>query len=203
MIAALCGVILAALAAPDFDLLIRGGRVVDGTGNPSFLADVGIRDGRIAALGRLEGRTAARTIEAGGLVVAPGFVDIHNHSDDTLLVDGDAASMVRQGVTTMILGEGLSAAPSARFPDFQAYFAALIQSGIATNVGSYIGSGTVWTEVHGARAGPPSPAETEAMCAIVRRAMEQGALGVASSLSGPPGAWIDTDTLVLLAEVSR
>jgi N-acyl-D-aspartate/D-glutamate deacylase len=200
--AALCALVLGASPAPDFDLLIRGGRVVDGTGNPSYLADVGIRAGRIAAVGRLSGKTAARTIEAGGLVVAPGFVDIHNHSDDTLLVDGGAESMVRQGVTTMILGEGLSAAPSPRFPDFQAYFAALARSGIATNVGSYIGSGTVWTEVHGARAGPPPPAEVEAMRKIVRRAMEQGALGVASSLSGPPGAWIDTDTLVALCEVA-
>ena len=202
MIGALCAVLLGASAAPDFDLLIRGGRVVDGTGNPSYVADVGIKQGRIAAVGRLAGRTAARTIDAGGLVVAPGFVDIHNHSDDTLLVDGDAESMVRQGVTTMILGEGLSAAPSARFPDFQAYFAALTRGGIATNVGSYIGSGTVWTEVHGARAGPPPPAEVEAMRKVVRRAMEQGALGVASSLSGPPGSWIDTDTLVAMCEVA-
>jgi N-acyl-D-amino-acid deacylase len=201
MIAAL-SFLLAALAAPDFDLVIRGGRVADGTGNPSYRADVGIKDGRIAAVGRLEGKTAARTIEAAGLMVAPGFVDIHNHSDDTLLVEGGAESMVRQGVTTMILGEGLSAAPSRGFPDFEAYFGALLKSGVATNVGSYIGSGTVWTEVHGSRAGPPSPAETEAMRGLVRRAMEQGALGVASSLSGPPGAWIDTDTLVALAEVA-
>jgi N-acyl-D-aspartate/D-glutamate deacylase len=201
MIAAL-GALLLAAAGPDFDLLIRGGTVVDGTGNPSYAADVGLKDGRIAALGRLEGRTATRTIEARGLVVAPGFVDIHNHSDDTLLVDGNATSMVRQGVTTMILGEGLSAAPSARFPDFAAYFEALRRSGIATNVGSYIGSGTVWTEVHGARAGPPPAAEREAMRAVVAKAMEQGALGVASSLSGPPGAWIDTDTLVAMAEVA-
>ena len=107
----LCGSALA--QAPQFDLLIRGGRVVDGTGNPSYLADVGIKQGRIAALGKLAGSTATRSIDAAGLVVAPGFVDIHNHSDDTLLVDGGAESMVRQGVTSMILGEGLSAAPTA------------------------------------------------------------------------------------------
>jgi N-acyl-D-amino-acid deacylase len=189
-------------AAPDYDLLIRGGRIVDGTGNPSFTGDVGIKDGRIAALGRLDGRTAARTIDAAGLVVAPGFVDIHNHSDETLLADGDAASMVYMGVTSMILGEGGSAAPSAEFPDFDAYFAALRRSGISTNVGSYIGSSTVWTTVHGPRAGPLAPAELEQARALVRKAMDQGALGVASSLSGPPGSWIDTDTLVALAEVA-
>jgi N-acyl-D-amino-acid deacylase len=197
---ALCALVLA--AAPAYDLLVRGGRVVDGTGNPSYLADVGIKDGRIAAIGKLDGAAAAQTIDAAGLVVAPGFVDIHNHSDETLLVEGGAESMVRQGVTSMILGEGGSAAPSDAFPDFAAYFAALLKSGVATNVGSYIGSSTVWTEVHGPRAGPPAPAALDRMRALVRQAMEQGALGVASSLSGPPGSWIDTDTLVALAEVA-
>src|SRR5437016_3171569 len=103
--------------APEFDLILRGGRVVDGTGNPSFAADVGIRDGRIAAIGRLTGRTAARTIDAAGLVVAPGFIDIHNHSDESIVENGDAPSMVRQGVTTMVFGEGMSAAPTERWKD--------------------------------------------------------------------------------------
>jgi N-acyl-D-aspartate/D-glutamate deacylase len=189
-------------AAPAYDLLIRGGRIVDGSGNPSFLGDVAIEDGRIAALGRLEHATAARTIDASGLVVAPGFVDIHNHSDQTLLADGDAASMVYMGVTSMILGEGGSAAPSAEFPDFAAYFAALRRSGISTNVGSYVGSSAIWTAVHGPRAGPPDPQSLARMRALVEQAMDQGALGLASSLSGPPGSWIDTGTLVALAEVA-
>jgi N-acyl-D-amino-acid deacylase len=201
MISALAVLVLAA-APPEFDLLIRNGRVVDGTGNPSFVADVAVKEGRIAAIGPLAGRTATRTIDASGLAVAPGFVDIHNHSDETLLVDGDAESMVRQGVTSMILGEGLSAAPTAAFRDFDAYFAALRKGGISTNVGSYVGSGTVWTETHGPRAGPPTKDELDRMRALVRTAMEQGALGVASSLSGPPGAWIDTDTLVAMCEVA-
>lgn len=187
---------------PDFDLLIRNGRVVDGTGNPSFVGDVALRGGKIAAIGRLTGRTAARTIDAAGLVVAPGFIDIHNHSDDTILEDGNAESMVRQGVTSMIFGEGGSAAPSQEWPDFASYFAELQRRGIATNVGSYLGSSTVWTRVHGSRAGPATPDELNRMRAVVRTAMEQGALGVASSLSGPPGVWIDTDTLVAMCEVA-
>jgi N-acyl-D-amino-acid deacylase len=186
----------------DFDMLIRNGRIVDGTGNPSFVGDVGVRDGKIAAVGRLSGRTASRAIDAQGLVVAPGFIDIHNHSDDTILEDGDGQSMIRQGVTTMIFGEGLSAAPTERWPDFSSYFAELLRRGVATNIGTYIGSGTVWIKVHGSRGGPLAPEERRAMQEVVRVAMEQGALGVASSLSGPPGVWIDTDSLVAMCEVA-
>lgn len=186
----------------DFDILIRNGRVVDGTGNPSFIGDVGLRDGKIVAIGRLANRTAVRTIDANGLVVAPGFIDIHNHSDDTVIEDGDAQSMVRQGVTSMIFGEGGSAAPSERWKDFSSYYAELLRRGVSTNVGSYLGSSTVWTRVHGSKAGPVTADELNRMRAIVREAMEQGALGVASSLSGPPGVWIDTNTLVAMCEVA-
>src|SRR3954469_10168451 len=110
-------------AAQDFDLLVRGGTIVDGAGNPAYVGDLGIKGGKIAAMGRLAGKTAARTIDANGLTVAPGFIDIHNHSDNTVVQDGDAQSMVRQGVTSMIFGEGGSAAPSRRWKDFNAYFA--------------------------------------------------------------------------------
>jgi N-acyl-D-amino-acid deacylase len=186
----------------SFDLLIRNGRIADGTGNPSFVGDVGVRDGRIAAIGQLANRPATRTIDGAGLVVAPGFIDIHNHSDDTILEDGDANSMVHQGVTSMIFGEGGSAAPSERWKDFSSYFAELQRRGISTNIGSYLGSSTVWTRVHGNAAGPATADELKRIRAIVREAMEQGALGVASSLSGPPGVWIDTDTLVAMCEVA-
>ncbi len=188
----------AAARAQDFDLLIRGGAVADGTGNPAFHADIGVRAGKIAALGRLAGKTAKRTINAAGLVVAPGFIDIHNHSDRTILADGNAESMVRQGVTSMILGEGESAAPSDEFPGFRDYFAVLLKHSISTNIGSYVGSSQLWVRVHGPKAGPLAPGELNRMRALVREAMEQGALGVSSSLSGPPGAWIDTDTLAAL-----
>ena len=195
----------------EFDLLIRGGRIVDGTGNPSFLGDVGIRGGKIVAVGGLARRQARRTIDATGLTVAPGFIDIHTHSDYSILTDGNAQSMVHQGVTTMILGEGGSVAPlggkqgaseePADWTDFQGYFARVMRQGVSTNIGSHVGSSQVWTYVHGPSAGPPSPDELVQIRALVRQAMEQGALGVASSLSGPPGSWIDTGTLVAMCEV--
>ncbi|MSV30409.1 MAG: D-aminoacylase [Bryobacterales bacterium] len=208
--------LLSPLGAQDFDVLIRGGRVVDGTGNPSYVGDVGIRDGKIAAAGRLVGRTAKRTIDANGLTVSPGFVDIHNHSDYTVIADGDAESMVRQGVTSMIFGEGGSVAPiggkqgssrtgeesRADWTDFKGYYDRLLKQGVSTNVGSYVGSSQVWTYVRGQMAGPPTPAELDQMRAEIKKAMEHGALGVASSLSGPPGSWIDTNTLVAMCEVA-
>ncbi len=204
--------------AQDYDLLIRNGRIVDGTGNPSFTGDVAIKDNRIAAIGKLSAaKTAKRTVDAAGLTVAPGFIDIHNHSDFTALRDGNAQSFIRQGVTTMIFGEGGSAAPSGGkqpkgggtwalsegdFARFRDYFAALRKGGISTNVGSYVGSSQIWTYVRGAQAGPATPAELEEMRRLVREAMEDGALGVASSLSGPPGSWIDTGTLVAMCEAA-
>jgi len=194
--------VIAVAAAQDFDLLIRGGRIVDGTGNPAWYGDIGINQGKIAAMGHLAGRTAARAIQATGLTVSPGFIDVHNHSDYTVVEDGNAESMVRQGVTSMILGEGGSAAPSERWKDLSAYFAQLRRQGVSTNIGTYIGSSEIWTWVRGEKAGPPTAPELDRMRALVREAMEQGALGVASSLSGPPGSWIDTDTLVAMCEVA-
>lgn len=206
-------------AAQDADLLIRGGRIVDGTGNPSFLGDVAVQGDRIVAMGHLGSLRAKRVVEAAGLTVAPGFIDIHNHSDYTLIADGNAESMVRQGVTSMILGEGESAgpvggkqSPSARavlpgggapdWTDLSGYFARLLRQGISTNVGSYVGSSQIWTYVRGERSGPPTAAELDQMRALVRQAMEQGALGVSSSLSGPPGSWIDTNTLIAMCQAA-
>lgn len=196
----------------DLDLLIRGGKVVDGTGSPWRMVDVGVRAGRIVQVGNLGAAKAAKTIDAKGLVVAPGFIDIHNHSDNTVVVDGNAESMVRQGVTSMIFGEGGSAAPlggkqgprSERedWKDFKGYFARLNKQGVSTNIGSYVGSSQIWTYVRGPQAGPPTPAELKEMQDLVRVAMRQGALGVASSLSGPPGSWIDTATLIAMCTVA-
>ena len=207
---------VAAFAQQPYDLLIKGGRVVDGTGNPSLLADVAISGRKIAAIGTIASTQAKRVIDAKGLIVSPGFVDIHNHSDYTLLQDGDAQSMIRQGVTSMIFGEGGSAAPVGgkqagvsiedrplgAWKDLAGYFEQLQKKGISPNIGTYVGSSQIWTYVHGPREGPPTKEELEAMKDEVRKAMRQGALGVASSLSGPPGAWIDTATLVAMCSAA-
>jgi N-acyl-D-aspartate/D-glutamate deacylase len=198
--------------AADFDILIRDGRIVDGTGNPYWIGDVGIRSGKIAAMGRLGERTAATTINALGLVIAPGFIDIHNHSDYTLLVDGNAESMIRQGVTSIILGEGASVAPvggkqtefeqGTDWKDLSGYFRRLLDRGISLNVGTYVGSSQIWTYVRGMAAGPPTDAEMRDMLRLAQEAMQQGALGVASELSGPPGSWIDTESLIAMCRAA-
>jgi N-acyl-D-amino-acid deacylase len=212
---------LSAASAQDLnpDLLIRGGRIVDGTGNPSFIGDVAIRGNHLVAMGHLKSLSAKRIIDAVGLTVTPGFIDIHNHSDYSLVVDGNAQSMIRQGVTSMILGEGESAGPiggnqtlaSRRlmmgpelpdWTDFTGYFARLLRQGISTNIGSYVGSSQIWTYVRGERSGPPTEAELDQMRSLVGEAMKQGALGVSSSLSGPPGSWIDTATLVAMCSAA-
>jgi N-acyl-D-aspartate/D-glutamate deacylase len=142
--AALALLLLAAPAAAQstFDLLIRDGLVVDGSGARGFLADVGIRDGWIVRVGHLSRATAERTIDASGLVVAPGFIDIHNHSDFTLLKEPRCESMIRQGVTTMVLGEGGSAGPvrpgEREWQTLGGYFRHVEDRGVATNIASYV-----------------------------------------------------------------
>jgi N-acyl-D-amino-acid deacylase len=196
----------------DLDLIVQNGKLVDGTGNPWRFADVGVKGGRIVAVGDLKDRKATKTIDATGLVVAPGFIDMHNHSDNTIVVDGNAESMIRQGVTSMIFGEGGSAAPAGGkqdrrgdgegYADFDSYFKKVLSQGISTNIGTYVGSSQIWTYVKGSQAGPPTADELKQMQELVRTAMRQGALGVASSLSGPPGAWIDTPTLIAMCSVA-
>ncbi len=207
---------LTALYGQPYDLLITGGRIVDGTGNPAYYADLAVRDQHIAAIGMFPGQSAKRTINAKGLTVTPGFVDIHNHSDYTIAQDGDAQSMIRQGVTSMIFGEGGSVAPAGgkqgtgsiedrprgAWTDLTSYFDLLKRQGISANIGTYVGSSQIWTYVRGPNPGPPTSRELAAMRAEVEKAMRQGALGVASSLSGPPGAWIDTESLIAMCSAA-
>ena len=178
-------------AAP-YDVLIRGGRIVDGTGNPWFRGDVGVRDGRVVAIGQLGEAAAARTIDATGLVVSPGFIDLHTHSDMRLLEDGDAQSKIRQGVTIDVLGEGGSVAPQdglsgAEWTTFTEYFDLLERQGISMNVVSHVASGQVRRVVMGYDRRPATAEEIEQMKALVARSMEEGAWGLVGRFeSGGP-----------------
>ena len=199
-----------------YDLVIRQGRIVDGTGNPWFRGDLAIRGDRIVAMGHLPRARAVREIDAQGLVVAPGFIDMHSHSDMLLLEDGDAQSKIRQGVTTDVLGEGRSAGPSkgklsvrsaqvngqtVRWSTLGGYFDALERGGIAVNVVSYVGLGTVWRCVMGDSFERPSTAEFDAMKTLVAEAMEDGAFGLSSMLASPPGLLAKTYDVVELSRV--
>ena len=178
-------------AAP-YDVLIRGGRIVDGTGNPWFHGDVGVRDGRVVAIGRLADASATRVIDATGLVVAPGFIDLHTHSDSRLLEDGDAHSKVRQGVTIDVLGEGSSVAPQdgipgAEWTTFTEYFDVLERQGTSMNVISHVATGQVRRVVMGYDARPATAEELERMKELVARSMEEGAWGLVGRFeSGGP-----------------
>ena len=185
-----------------YDVLITGGRVVDGTGNPWFLADVGIRDGRIAAVGRLAlaGADATRVIDATGLVVAPGFIDLHTHSDGALLRDGTAQSKVRQGVTLDIAGESSSQGPrdgltggggrggvDADWTTFTGYFETLERQGISMNLISHVSYHQVRRVVKGFEESPATSAELDRMKQLTARSMEEGAWGLVTRFtSGGP-----------------
>jgi N-acyl-D-aspartate/D-glutamate deacylase len=177
-----------------YDLLIRGGRVVDGTGSAARVADVGIRGDRIASVGALEGVRATREIDARGLVVAPGFIDLHTHSDLPLVNDGNGESKVREGVTLDVIGESTSVAPRDGLPeakgtwtDFTGYWAALKQKGISMNVISEVSYQQVRLVVMGYDTKPASPAQLQKMKDLVARSMHEGAWGLVTRFeSGGP-----------------
>jgi dihydroorotase/N-acyl-D-amino-acid deacylase len=207
--------------------VIAGGKVVDGTGSAWFYGDVAIQNGRIARItppGLLTGVPTALTIDARGLVVAPGFIDIQSHSREAFLTgDGRIVSKITQGITTEIMGEGWTNAPTnaatlamiarqdtaeARVNSafqgrggFGRWLEAMERRGTSANFGSFVGSATVRGYAAGMREGPPTPAELDTMRAIVRDAMEDGAFGLASALIYPPDNYSTTDQLVELAKV--
>ncbi len=203
-------------ADQPFDLIIRNGRIVDGTGNPWFLGDVAIQGDRIVEVGRAVQGPAKRTIDASRKVVAPGFIDIHSHSDYLLLEDGDAQSKIRQGVTTEVLGEGNSAGPyqgklgpktatigntPVEWTTLDDYFDVVQQSGISTNVASYVGLNNVWQCVMGDSFDRPTEVQIAEMQHLVDQAMQHGALGLSSQVMMPPGSLAATDDIVRLCEV--
>jgi N-acyl-D-aspartate/D-glutamate deacylase len=173
----------ALLPGQTYDLLITGGRVLDGAGNPWFRGDIAIQGDRIAAMGHLPGASARRTINAGGHIVAPGFIDTHNHSRGAIFDVPGCENFIRQGVTTVIEGND-GGSPLPLRPFFEKYR----EAGIALNLASFIGHGSIRREVIGAGDRAPTPEELEQMKNLVRRAMEQGALGVSTG-EGKASGW--------------
>lgn len=202
-------------AEPAYDLVIRNGKVVDGSGNPWFYGDVAVRGDRIVAVGRVPPGKAVREIDAKGLIVAPGFIDMHSHSDYVLLEDGDAQSKVRQGVTTEVIGEGRSAGPYkgklgahrakvkgqvVSWTTLGGYFDTLEKAGTSVNVASYVGMDNVWEAVMGNSQVRPTAGQREEMKALVDEAMKDGAFGLSTMLAMPPGSLATTDDLVELCK---
>jgi len=203
-----------------YDVVFAGGMVVDGSGAPARRADVAVDGDRIAAIGDLRGQPARRTVDATGLVVAPGFIDMLGHSEATILVDPRGISKVTQGITTEVTGEGLSAAPvnantlrgdSAQYAawglvvdwhDLDGYFRRLERSGTPINVATFVGATQVREYVMGDAPRAPTPAELARMEALVDTAMRQGALGVSSALGYSPAYYASTAELVALARVA-
>ena len=194
----------------DFDILIRHGRIVDGTGAPWYRADVGIKEGRIVAIGELSGRTAAKVIDAEGKIVAPGFVDMMGQTATPMLRDSSTAiNLLSQGITTINAGEGGSAAPldpesSKRegWTTFAEYFALLEMKGLPVNVVQTVGHTQVRRMVLGDVNRRPSDEELEQMQALVREAMEDGAIGVSTALIYPPAVYADTREIAALVKVA-
>jgi N-acyl-D-amino-acid deacylase len=197
---AIAGGLLLRAQAPSYDVLIRGGHVVDGTGNPWLAGDVAIKNGRVAAVGRLPNATASRIVDASGRVVAPGFIDLHTHSDISLLADGTAQSKVRQGVTLDVLGESTSVAPRDYLKDegggdgvrqdwttFTGYFQRLERQRISINVISHVSAEQARRTVLGYDPRPATPAELDRIKKVVARSMQEGAWGLVTRYeSGGP-----------------
>jgi dihydroorotase/N-acyl-D-amino-acid deacylase len=210
------------------DVLIRGARVVDGTGNPWYYGDVALAGDRIVAItppGAIDLASAAEVIEATGLVVCPGFIDIQSHSIVPLMIDGRCLGKITQGVTTEIMGEAWTPAPfggqiSAPFSAnlfgeqldewqarargwtrFRDWLDAMIEHGVAPNIGSFLGGGTLRSYAKGMAMGSADADELATMRRVMAEAMEDGAFGVAYALIYPPDTYVDTDELVAVCEV--
>jgi N-acyl-D-amino-acid deacylase len=203
--------------APSFDIIITNGHVIDGTGSPWYSGDIGIREGKIAFIGNLSVAPRARTIDAHGMVVAPGFIDMLGQSEFTILVDPRLPSKIYQGITTEITGEGQSVAPlndailhadqeqydhyhiQADWRTFREYFFRLEKQRIGINLASYVGATRVRRMVLGDNDVQPTPAQLEQMKELVIQAMRDGAVGVSTSLQYAPAPYAKTEELIALA----
>ena len=208
---------LAAQTSPSSDTVITNGHIIDGTGSPWYSGDIGIRDGKIAAIGNLSATARKRTIDAAGKVVAPGFIDMLGQSEMTILVDPRLPSKIYQGITSEITGEGSSIAPLTDAliqsdrdtyehfkitPDWRTlrqYFARLEKQGIGINVANYVGATQVRRVVLGDNDVQPTPDQLEQMKSLVRDAMKDGAVGVSTSLEYAPAPYAKTPELIALA----
>src|SRR5579859_3623121 len=204
----------------SYDIIIQNGRVVDGTGNPWYLGDIGIRADRIVAVGKLRAGNARRVIDARGMVIAPGFIDMLGQSETALLIDNRSISKLAQGITTEITGEGGSIAPqnaltiAAAQPGLDPYhlkidwktldeyWMRLEKKGTPINIGTYVGAAQVREAVLGDVDRAPTQQELEQMKSLVAQAMQQGALGVSTALIYPPGHYAKTEELIELAKVA-
>src|SRR5271155_1224711 len=200
-----------------FDLVITNGHIIDGTGSPWYSGDVGIRDGKIVAIGNLSAAPRKRTIDAAGKVVAPGFIDMLGQSELSILVEPRLPSKIYQGITSEITGEGESVAPlndaivrtnrpgydhyhiTPDWRTFRQYFARLEKQGMGINLASYVGATQVRRLVLGDNDVQPSPDQLEQMKALVRDAMKDGAVGVSTALQYPPAPYAKTEELIALA----
>jgi N-acyl-D-aspartate/D-glutamate deacylase len=182
----------------DYDLVIRNGRVLDGNGNPWIRADVAIKDGRFARIGKVEGH-GRREIDASGKYVSPGWIDMLDQSGETLLQNGLAESKLRMGVTTGISGEGGTVVAAEKLPD---YFAQLEKSGISMNFGTYYNEAQARVEVLQYAARAPTAEELARMQGILETAMKNGALGMTTALIYPPSSYAKTAELIEMAKVA-
>ena len=213
--------ILAACAAPvSYDVILRNGMIYDGSGGQPYIGDVAFDGDLIVALGDIGEATAATEIDVQGLAVAPGFVNMMSWANESLIEDGHSQSDIRQGVTLEIMGEGESMGPlndvmkaemvrlqsdihyDIEWTTLAEYLEYLERRGISPNVASFIGAATPRSYVMGQDDRPPTAEELDQMRALVRTAMEDGALGVASSLIYPPGSFAETEELIALSEVA-
>jgi len=195
----IAAIMLGAATSPaqsDYDLLIRNGRVIDGTGSNWFYADVAVRDGKIAAIGDLAGSTATETIDAGRAVVAPGFIDVHTHADGGLHRQPLAENFTRNGVTTIVTGNC-----GGSEIDVKGYFDRLDAEGVALNVSTLIGHNSILRSAKGDKAGALDEAQWEKARGIARKAMEEGAVGMSTGLIYVPGKYSDTAEIIELQKV--
>jgi N-acyl-D-aspartate/D-glutamate deacylase len=216
----LAGTLFAAAPPRPFDIVITNGHIMDGTGSPWYSGDLGIRDGKIAAIGNLSTAQRSRTIDAHGMVVAPGFIDMLGQSELTILVDPRLPSKIYQGITTEITGEGDSVAPlndamiqadHATYqhyhitPDWRTlrqYFARLEKQGMGINLATYVGATGIRRMVLGDADKQPTPAQLAQMKELVRQGMRDGAVGLSTALEYAPAPYAKTDELIALATVA-